>query len=221
MRGALPSEQGRFRRVDEEYRGIMLGIGSNPKVISLCEIPGLKDTLETILTQLEMCQKALNDFLEQKRSIFSRFYFIGDDDLLEILGQAKNPAVIQTHLKKLFAGIYKVEFDKNNTQIISMISSANEYVKLRNPVRISDDVELWLGDLEKSMRDTLNSLLVATIKAQGLDIVNTPSQICQLSEMISFSDNCQGAIKKGKLANYKQDLQKQLESYTAFDNKGD
>jgi len=28
----------------------MLGIGSNPKVVSLCEIPGLKDTLETILT---------------------------------------------------------------------------------------------------------------------------------------------------------------------------
>ena len=72
----------------------MLGIGANPKVVALCEIPGLKDTLETILTQLDMCQKALNDFLEQKRSIFSRFYFIGDDDLLEILGQAKNPVVI-------------------------------------------------------------------------------------------------------------------------------
>jgi dynein heavy chain 2 len=122
MRGALPQEQGRFRRVDEEYRGIMLGIGANPKVVSLCEIPGLKDTLETILTQLDMCQKALNDFLEQKRSIFSRFYFIGDDDLLEILGQAKNPVVIQSHLKKLFAGIYKVEFDQKNGSIISMIS---------------------------------------------------------------------------------------------------
>jgi FkbM family methyltransferase len=33
-----------------------------------------------------------------------RFYFIGDEDLLEILGQAQNPAVIQTHLKKLFQG---------------------------------------------------------------------------------------------------------------------
>lgn len=31
-----------------------------------------------------------------------RFYFLGDDDLLEILGQAQNPAVIQSHLKKLF-----------------------------------------------------------------------------------------------------------------------
>ena len=94
MRGALPSEQGRFRRVDEEYRSIALGIGTDPKVMSLVEIPGLKDTLETILTQLEMCQKALNDSLEEKRQKFSRFYFIGDDDLLEILGQAQNPEVI-------------------------------------------------------------------------------------------------------------------------------
>lgn len=93
-RGALPSEQGRFNRVDEEYRSIAMGIGADPKVMSLTEIPGLKDTLETILTQLEMCQKALNDYLEEKRQKFSRFYFIGDDDLLEILGQAQNPAVI-------------------------------------------------------------------------------------------------------------------------------
>lgn len=87
-----------------------------------------------------------------------------------------------------------------------MISSANEYVKLKNPVRITDDVEIWLGELEKSMRDTLNTILMQVFKAQGLDIVNTPAQICCLSEMISFSDNCSAAVKKGKLANYKQDL---------------
>lgn len=42
--------------------------------------------------------------MQEKRSAFPRFYFIGDDDLLEILGQATNPNVIQSHLKKLFAG---------------------------------------------------------------------------------------------------------------------
>lgn len=46
-----------------------------------------------------------------------------------------------------------------------MISSANEYVKLKNPVRITDDVEVWLGELEKSMRDTLNSILMQVVKA--------------------------------------------------------
>lgn len=67
MRGALPSEQGRFKRVDEEYRNIAMAIGSDPKVMSLCDIHGLNDTLTTILTQLDMCQKALNDYLEEKR----------------------------------------------------------------------------------------------------------------------------------------------------------
>ena len=72
----------------------MIGIGQDWKVVSLCAVTGLKETLETILSQLEVCQKALNDFLEEKRSKFPRFYFIGDDDLLEILGQSTNPQVI-------------------------------------------------------------------------------------------------------------------------------
>ena len=33
MRGALPQEQGRFMRVDEEFRNIALGIGSDPKMV--------------------------------------------------------------------------------------------------------------------------------------------------------------------------------------------
>jgi hypothetical protein len=46
-----------------------------------------------------------------------------------------------------------------------MISSAGEYVPLSNPVRISDEVEDWLGLLETEMRVTLNGLLVQSLKA--------------------------------------------------------
>lgn len=81
-RGALPSQQGRFQRVNDEYRQIMIDIGANPKVLQLCTVPALSETLDTIIDQLERCQKALNDYLEEKRSKFPRFYFIGDDDLL-------------------------------------------------------------------------------------------------------------------------------------------
>jgi dynein heavy chain 2 len=62
-------------------------------------------------------------------------------------------------LKKLFAGIFKVELGDGNTKIKSMISSAGEYVPLLNPVTISDEVEDWLGAVEKEMRVTLDDLL--------------------------------------------------------------
>ncbi len=58
-RGALPQEQLRFRRVDDEYRGIMIGISKDPRVAALTDVPGLRDTLHTLLDQLERCQKAL------------------------------------------------------------------------------------------------------------------------------------------------------------------
>lgn len=49
LRGALPQEEGRFKRLDEDFRGIMLGLQRDPKVVSLVSIAGIKDTLETIL----------------------------------------------------------------------------------------------------------------------------------------------------------------------------
>ena len=81
---------------------------------------------------------------QEKRSIFPRFYFVGDDDLLEILGQATNPNVIQSHLKKLFAGIHTVEFEgeEEKRRIVAMRSLEGEVVPLKEPVPISADVEV-------------------------------------------------------------------------------
>ena len=38
---------------------------------------GLTEKLPVMIDQLDRCQKALSDFLEEKRSKFPRFYFIG------------------------------------------------------------------------------------------------------------------------------------------------
>lgn len=83
----------------------------------------------------------LNPF-QEKRSILPRFYFIGDDDLLEILGQSQNPAVIQSHLKKLFAGIHSVDFDEGCKHITAMKSLEGEVVPLLKAVEITPEVEV-------------------------------------------------------------------------------
>lgn len=72
---------------------------------SFVESLGLLEQLNDMNLRLEDIQKSLDMYLETKRQIFPRFYFISNDDLLEILGQSKNPLEIQVHLKKCFDNI--------------------------------------------------------------------------------------------------------------------
>ncbi len=75
------------------------------KDILFSVVSGLLEKLSEMNTKLEEIQKSLDMYLETKRQIFPRFYFLSNDDLLEILGQSRNPEAVQTHLKKCFDNI--------------------------------------------------------------------------------------------------------------------
>ncbi|XP_063807614.1 cytoplasmic dynein 2 heavy chain 1 isoform X2 [Pseudophryne corroboree] len=222
-RGALPREEARFNRVDEDFRSIMSDIQRDNRVTMLTSRVGIRNSLITILDQLQRCQKSLNEFLEEKRSAFPRFYFIGDDDLLEILGQSTNPTVIQSHLKKLFAGVNSVDFDEGFKHIIAMKSLEGEVVPLKNKVLVSTDVEVWLSNLAFQMKSTLQMLLVECVTAgkrsQGtIDPLRFPSQILCLAEQIQFTDDVENAIRGRSLHEVELELTAKLEHYTSIDD---
>lgn len=73
---------------------------------------GLLENLSNMSTKLEEILKALDMYLETKRQIFPRFYFLSNDDVLEILGQSQNPKAMQPHMKKCFDNIKSLRLDK-------------------------------------------------------------------------------------------------------------
>ena len=220
-RGALPSEQQRFNRIDTEFRDIMQQVEIEPKLFNLVDERihhGIGNTLATMVDQLERCQKALSDFLEEKRSAMPRFYFIGDDDLLEILGQSTNPAVIQSHLKKLFQGLFKVFFNEKQTSIVQFGSSANEHVKLMNDIKLTNKVEEWLTSLEKEHKKTLARLTSECLQQSNTSDYDTyPSQVLCIAENVRFSDRAEVAIGESGLGDLNDSLLDMLQQYTSFD----
>jgi len=81
--------------------------------------------------------------IKDKRKSFPRFYFLSDEDLLEMIGQTKKVSVVQAHLKKLFSGVRNVQFNSSGN-IIAIESPQNEIVNLDKPVLVSNQIEVSL-----------------------------------------------------------------------------
>lgn len=220
-RGALPKEQARFNSINSDFLRVMERVDRDGRVLSLAKVSGLTANLEAMEDQLSRCQKALAEFLEEKRSGFPRFYFIGDEDLLEILGRATDPNVIQRHLKKLFAGIHRVGFNSDRTAVVEIESQLGELVRLEKPVAIHDKVEGWLNDLTTEMKSSLKTLLRRCVKesedGEAANPAMYPSQILCLAEQVNFTRRCEKAIESSELGLLNAELLSQLQAYTSED----
>lgn len=108
----------------------MINMDKDRKVMELCSIADFKEALDTILDQLERCQKALNDFIEEKRNKCLWFYFIADDDLLT------KPISDLTTSEEAIIEIYTVTLNELPPMIIEMNSTLNEKVKLVKAIEV-------------------------------------------------------------------------------------
>jgi dynein heavy chain 1 len=204
----LASDYNKFKSIDEEFTGLMKKVANKPMVLEVINIPSIKSILEEKLkTALERIQKALYNFLEKQRQNFARFYFIGDEDLLEIIGNSKDVNKITRHFNKMFAGMNSLLSDDGD-ELTGMVSREFEEVQFETSVKISDDpvVYQWLRKVQEQMQLTLAIKLERAVnEISEMDYIGKvddfikwieqyPAQITVLSSQVLWSASIEAAL---------------------------
>jgi dynein heavy chain len=202
----MPTMSKKFKGIDKQWLKIMERAAEQKNVIGCCTNDILKNSLGTLQEGLEVCQKALEDYLETKRNVFPRFYFCSNELLLKILSVGSDPNAVQDDLENLFDAINRVSFDDTNRKLIVDITQQfkgeEETIQLVEGVQAEGNIEDWLVRLEKEMQRSVRNTC-----AKGSQDINLPtrefidaypSAVALLGIQISWTNAVQEALEKGQ-----------------------
>lgn len=220
----LPREAGIFTKVDDNFKSLMTHANKTKKIMQIVkEMPDILEKFQNNNSNLDEVQKSLEDFLETKRAAFPRFYFLSNDELIEILSQTREPRAVQPHLSKCFDGIKHLKFkDDHSIEILGMLSGdkESEYVPFSKMVYAQGNVEHWLQHIEDMMRDTLYEKLKDSvtiydqISREEWLFKNLPAQCILTTDQIIWTRNTTKALLALESGKNPKALQKYLEVFT-------
>ena len=149
----LPVLAKKFDKVDRTWRKILGQASQNPFAMDFCTKSNkLLDQFVDANKNLEVVQKGLNDYLGEKRQLFGRFYFLSDEELLEILSQTRDPRAVDNHLTKLMEFMTCLQWGETDNEMLGWISSDDEMISFVKPILPLNNVEVWLGEIELGMK---------------------------------------------------------------------
>ncbi|KAI3385375.1 hypothetical protein SNEBB_009845 [Seison nebaliae] len=237
IRRQLPQESREFDIIDLEWKEVMKTVYANPNAYMATHQKGIDERLALLIKRQESIQKSLEEYLETKRIAFPRFYFISNDDLLQILGLSKLPNKVMVHMKKLFDNLRNMDVKKLHIpgaaaavvryEASTMESGDGEIVPLTQPASLNGPVELWLKEVEKLMRSTLQVRLKecrVSLKrlSNSLDLwlKENPGQLCIVTSQIQWTIDCERTLmqvkEKGDKRPFKIMRRKQIQYLAKF-----
>jgi dynein heavy chain len=226
----LPTETALFDTINMGWCGVTKSIGSTASILLSSKVPRLLVDVNSMNESLEKIQKSLDVYLEKKRYAFARFYFINDATLLEILGGARDPMIIQPHLKKMFPGISNLTMEppaKDGRREVTAMNSFSGEIMAFSPSIITDMLpETWLLNVEKCMKVSVRKGILTTLalmKSMKKDrwIHDCPKQTLPVACQISWCNEIEKALTatekgtgKNGLKAFKKKMMLVIQKYT-------
>ena len=222
IRAQLPDDAKRFEGIDSDFKELMAEAVTVPMVVAACVVDGRESALGEMHGELEICQKSLNEYLEVKKNIFPRFYFVSNVALLDILSNGNNPPKIQPHFGACFDSVQTLVFepvfastsetDADGKAIVpiqrtalKMISKDGETVAFHGPFEMLGAVESWLNELVRHVQDCLRSILAGALETAANWEVDKPrdqwvndfcAQLVLLASQIYWTEETETALEE-------------------------
>lgn len=181
VQSSLPVEFTRFNNITFEFITFLKRINKFSTVIEVLSYREVEKTMQKISDTLVKTRKGLSEFLEKQREMFPRLCFVGNDDLLELIGNGTNVARLGRQLKQMFSGIASVEYDSNSSSITALISPQDERLELEHPISLikNKDLLLWLCELESEMRSSLSKKVLLAVDELKLIFADGAKEIVE------------------------------------------
>ena len=166
IRSQLPDDTKVFESIHNEFVELMkdaVGVSNCREALT---VDGRVTNLKSMKQRLEKCQKSLNDYLDVKKTIYPRFYFVSAVALLDMLANGTNPPKIMPYLGDCYDALSDCEFvtdpetgEKSNRTVNMMISKDHEKCPLTEQFTMEGEVENYLNKMTEAMQSSLKDLM--------------------------------------------------------------
>jgi dynein heavy chain len=209
IRSQLPDDTKRFESINSEFVELMKEAVNEANCVAVCNVEGRYASLKGMLQKLDMCQKSLNEYLDIKKKIFPRFYFVSSVALLDMLANGTNPPKVMPYLGDCYDALANLNFitlesgEKSDKVTDTMIAKDGERVPLHAPFEMSGEVEGYLNQLTEAMIISLKTILdKATAEAVNWEVETPrhewlfgyPAQLCITGTQIYWTEETQLAL---------------------------
>jgi dynein heavy chain len=193
---SLTKETKEFTTCDITWRRIAKTIRDNPtlKKISDDMLSGFYiRTLVKNNSSFEQIKKLLEDYIERKRVFFPRFYFLSNEEILDLLSKAKTLKALEPYLSKLFEQVREFVYDKE--QPCGVVNTSGDQLIFKQfSLRPQAEVEEVVKAVEEQIKKNISSLIKTTLPKYEEEYINRmvlidefPYQIASITDWILWT----------------------------------
>jgi dynein heavy chain len=212
IRSQLPDDTKRFESINSEFVELMKDAVNESNCVGVCGVEGRYEALKGMQAKLDICEKSLNEYLDIKKKIFPRFYFVSNPALLDMLANGTNPPKVMPYLGDCYDALANLNFvtleDGTTSDKVTdtMIAKDGERVALAEPFTMEGEVEGYLNRLTDAMIVSLKKILnVAIEEGANWELVDSPrhtwccfypAQIAITGTQAYWTDETQQALEE-------------------------